>query len=278
MNAGLKLALNGTYGKTNDVFSPFYDPQYMLTITINGQLLLTMLGERIIDVIEDSTMLQANTDGLTIKILRDDYFKLLEICSEWEEFTSLTLEYAEYKQMVIRDVNNYLAEYTNGDVKLKGCFEYDKPWHKNHSMKIVAKALEKYFVEGIPVEETIDNTTDIHDFFICFKAAKGYTMKERFYDEISKGIGERKIQKTNRYLVTLHGSKLLKSIVKWNDKKGRDELKETYLQADYLCTIYNEYDPELSIESYNINKDFYVKECNKIIDVVCNSELQLSLF
>jgi len=47
-NGALKLALNGgSYGKTNSEHGPFRDPAVMLTITINGQLLLCMLAERL---------------------------------------------------------------------------------------------------------------------------------------------------------------------------------------------------------------------------------------
>ena len=44
-NAMLKLALNGVYGDSNNKHSPFFDPQYTMAITINGQLLLCMLAE-----------------------------------------------------------------------------------------------------------------------------------------------------------------------------------------------------------------------------------------
>jgi DNA polymerase elongation subunit (family B) len=51
VNDGLKLALNGTYGKSNDRFSFFYDPSYTMSIskmwstikTVNCWNLLKML-------------------------------------------------------------------------------------------------------------------------------------------------------------------------------------------------------------------------------------------
>ena len=46
-NGMLKLAANGVYGDSNNIYSPFYDPQYTMSITINGQLLLCMLAERL---------------------------------------------------------------------------------------------------------------------------------------------------------------------------------------------------------------------------------------
>lgn len=57
----LKLASNGTYGNTNSVFSVFYDPKMTMTITINGQLLLSMLTEKLIDI-PTLKIIQVNTD------------------------------------------------------------------------------------------------------------------------------------------------------------------------------------------------------------------------
>ena len=53
--------------------------------------------------------------------------------------------------MAIRDVSTYIAVYENGDIKHKNAFEIDKELHKNPSMR--SNCLEKYFVEGIPVED-----------------------------------------------------------------------------------------------------------------------------
>ena len=46
-NLALKLALNGSYGKSNSQYSPLYDPMYTMKTTINGQLLLCMLSEQL---------------------------------------------------------------------------------------------------------------------------------------------------------------------------------------------------------------------------------------
>jgi len=108
-NSGLKLALNGVYGKSNDKFSLFYDPKYTMQITINGQLLLSILAETFVDNIKDLTMLQINTDGITVKVKRTDKDLLLSLCKRWEEMTRLTLEYAEYSKMVIRDVELFAS-------------------------------------------------------------------------------------------------------------------------------------------------------------------------
>jgi hypothetical protein len=66
----IKLALNGAmFGKSNDEFSPIYDPKFMLSITVNGQLLLTMLAEQISDA--GIKIIQINTDGILVKCTKE---------------------------------------------------------------------------------------------------------------------------------------------------------------------------------------------------------------
>ena len=61
-NNMLKLALNGVYGKSNDKHSPFYDPQYTMSITINGQLLLCMLAEQLMKIPELKMLVRLGPD------------------------------------------------------------------------------------------------------------------------------------------------------------------------------------------------------------------------
>lgn len=108
-NAMLKLALNGVYGDSNNQFSVFYDPQYTMTITINGQLMLCMLAEMYLEV-PSVRILQVNTDGITIKVKRDDEKYVEEANKKWQDITKLQLEKARFSRLFIRDCNNYVAE------------------------------------------------------------------------------------------------------------------------------------------------------------------------
>jgi hypothetical protein len=103
-NYGIKIALNCVYGRSNDVYSYLYDPQFTMFITVNGQLLLTMLTEMIL-LRTDAQLLQANTDGVTVLVSRKYADEINIIRSEWEKMTSLELEDAYYKSMFIKDVN-----------------------------------------------------------------------------------------------------------------------------------------------------------------------------
>jgi len=119
-NDMLKLALNGVYGDSNNKYSCFFDPQYTMAITINGQLLLCMLAEVMLKQ-PAVRMIQVNTDGLTVKYPRSLQPWIRSVVAWWEELSGLKLESAEYNRMFIRDVNNYIAEYATGSLKRKRC-------------------------------------------------------------------------------------------------------------------------------------------------------------
>lgn len=262
MADGFKLSANSVYGKSNDKHSFLFDPIYTLKTTLNGQLMLSMLCEKLNTSI-DLTMLQVNTDGITVKIRKTDLDLYYSICKEWEAYTKLTLEYVEYSKMVIRDVNNYLSVKTDGKVKYKGAFEIDKDYHKDNSFKIIPIALSEYFVKGIPVEETIKNHTNIYDF--CGRQK----FKGGDYGTISTIVGNKivveKQQKNVRYFISNKGSSFVK-----NYQKGTTEV----INKGYLVTIFNTFEKQ-ELENYNINYSFYIKECNKELDNILDKQLTL---
>ncbi len=104
-----KLGLNGSYGKSNDKHSPFYDPSYTMAITINGQFIISMLCELLMKHIPGFQMIFVNTDGLCCYIPRFYEKYLHELCAYSDKQTGLTLEFQNYKMIAIRDVNNYIG-------------------------------------------------------------------------------------------------------------------------------------------------------------------------
>jgi hypothetical protein len=81
-NMMLKLALNGVYGDSNNEHSPFYDPKYTMTITINGQLSLCLLAEKLLRI-EGLKLVQVNTDGVTVACPRNKQEDYYRVCKEW---------------------------------------------------------------------------------------------------------------------------------------------------------------------------------------------------
>ena len=212
LNLGYKESLNSVYGKTNAAYHSFLtDPTYTVKTTINGQLLLTMLGERLLEI---GTPIMFNTDGLEFLIPRyklDDYY---QICKEWEGISNLELEYDEYDWMFIRDVNNYVAKYTIGKYKRKGAFmiydDYKGVYHKNPSALIIPLAVFKYISEGVDLETTIKEHNNIYDFLYGIKGKRNFQYnlircENNIIQKIDK-IDTRAL----RYYVAHNGSNLMK--------------------------------------------------------------------
>ena len=178
-NYVFKIILNSTYGLSNDENSFLYDPKFTMTITINGQLLLTKLFEMIMLGIPGAIPIMLNTDGLEIMIPNCYKTKYLQICTEWEKLTKLALEHDEYKKMIIGDVNNYIAIPQNPDKKpkCKGRFEWEDlekkklaVLHKNKSFLIIPKAIYAHFIYGTKPEDYLAQNQNIFDYCGGIKA------------------------------------------------------------------------------------------------------------
>lgn len=282
---GFKEAANASYGNSNSEYSWLYDPQYTMQTTINGQLMLCMLSEMLCERISDITVLQINTDGITVRIKRSDIENYKNICKEWERKTNLMLEFAEYDMMAIRDVNNYIAKSTKGKIKLKGAYETEKligsdiAYYKDNSFRIISEAALEYFDKGISAEDYIRSCTDI------FKFTGRAKFKSDSYGETRAIIKGEKIvnkqQKTTRYYISRNGRSFVKVYLTRKDENGnRHPYKEEIINVGYRVTIYNKHLP-LTIRSYDIDYDFYIEEANKLIDAIEGVKMnkaQLSLF
>lgn len=201
----LKLALNGTYGASNDKFSPFYDPKFTMMITINGQLSLCMAVEKMLKF-KDVQIIQCNTDGFTLKLRRDDVDESCEIVKWWEAVTKLELERNDYSKMIIRDVNSYIAVYEDGKLKNKGAYEWDNlPHHKNQSGLVIKKAAEEYLINNVDPEDFIRNHKDKFDFMLRTKVPR--SSKLVLVDE--EGI-DHQIQNICRYYISTKGQEMVK--------------------------------------------------------------------
>lgn len=216
-NAMLKLALNGTYGKSNDQYSPFFDPKFTMAITVNGQLSLCMIVEQLLKL-DGLQIIQCNTDGLTFKRKRSDEQQCVDIVKWWEDTTKLQLERCDYSKMVIRDVNSYVAVKLDGSLKSKGAYEWkDLPNHKNHSALIVKIAAEKYLAEGVDPEEFIRKHQNKYDFMLRTKVPR--SSKLVLVDE--NGI-DHQTQNICRYYISNKGMELIKVMPPLSETKTEE--------------------------------------------------------
>lgn len=294
----LKLASNGVYGNSNNPYSVFYDPQFTLTITINGQLMLCMLAEKLLNV-PTLKIIQINTDGITYYIHKNHEPQAAAICREWEKLTALVLEDTNYSRMWIRDVNNYIAESADGSLKLKGAYWSPDPldyagsisaaqpaaWHKDLGNVVSIRAAVAAMVHGVDPEIFIRLTTNPYDFMCRVKVQRS---NQLFW-------GGEQIQRNSRYYVSTDGRPLNKiapptgvegSFKKANGvseyeysrvmaetggqwdvrvctkNKSRYEAVNTSIQAGHKVTVCNDV---TDFDFATVNYDWYINEARKLI-------------
>ena len=264
-----KIILNSTYGLSNDANSFLYDPQFTMSITINGQLSLSMLYEMICEEIPGAIPLMQNTDGLETMIPREYEAQYLEICQRWEKITSLQLEHDKYSKIVLGDVNNYIAVNEAGKSKCKGRFEYkDLALHKNKSFLVIPQTIHAYFVDGIKPEKFITENLNIFDFCGGVKIKGDWKFVEHKVE-----LGDyttTPLQHTIRYFISKTGSKII--------KKNKTDNREIQVEAGkWMQTTLINY-VEKPFEEYDINYDYYLEKIKKEIESLEPNTNQLSLF
>ncbi len=275
-NEMMKLGLNGVYGDSNNPYSCFLDAKYTMTITINGQLLLCMLAERLMTV-PSLQLIQINTDGITFKVHRSMDWLVSKICKEWEKATWLDLESVDYSRMWIRDVNNYVAESAKDKkTKMKGAYLYPETvkdyagwWHKDYSALVVQRAAHAAMVHGVPVKQFVHMHGDPFDFMLRAKIPRDSTLR----------IGEREVQRITRYYMAKNGGPLTKlSPPVEGSTPGQYKRGTKVSQLDYWTVMQqigpNVWDARIHTKNKSKYDDrimafhvgFMVAECNRATD------------
>lgn len=221
----LKIVINATFGKLNDLYSPLRSVPNAMRVTINGQLYLLMLVEML--HAEGATILSANTDGVTILWDRDDIALCLPgVIDAWQKATGFELERTDYTAYARRDVNNYVAAGKGKkglEVKVKGAFFLTEAQGYGLGVKpgpesgkgdglIIKRAAVAYLANGTPIAETVENGKP-HEFIFYQRCKNGGTLEfdrqpigrlARWYASICGGVIRR--QNPNRSYATIpHG-------------------------------------------------------------------------
>lgn len=307
-NETLKLALNGLSGNLQNEHNFCYSPEAVMKIRINGQLLLLMLAEKLTQV--GCRIIQANTDGLFVLLKKDNYQQINTICRNWEQLTKLTLEEERFEAMYQYTINDYIAvttlypdmkkRFLSGEtiirkstkkpytcieeiqedfIKTKGMFITKVLLGKGLSAKIIPEAIIKYFVDGIPVEQTIKECKDIKKFLMSEKTGKQWHVEYMNKEQ----------QRTNRFYASTNGGYLWK----WKDTGHKEGEIITYIEP-YVgehkykasarqyqnmltasgVTLLNKFDDK-PIEERKINYRYYLREALKIIEELQPRQLEL---
>ncbi|NBP00887.1 MAG: hypothetical protein EBU90_12280 [Proteobacteria bacterium] len=277
----LKILLNSTYGLTNDEYSFLRDRAVTLSICINGQLLLTMLLEMLAEKIP-LELVMMNTDGFEVSIPREYEESYSSICKEWEQLTNLELEFENYNKLIISDVNNYIGIYTNGKTKTKGKYEFkDIPLHKNKSHAIIPYSVFNYWVNGIPIEETIKNHRNIFDFCAGVKAKfsseRGYSSYELHKVNISN-LEIKKLSKTVRYYICgkNHDGYLMKRYSNGIIEQVEAPSRKGRIFKDWKVKYFNKYFEPKNFTDYNIDYQYYIMKANEWVSEFNEKQLFIS--
>ena len=253
----LKLVCNTTYGAMLNKFNDLFDPLMGRSVCVSGQLYLLELAEHCFTVIEGLKIVQLNTDGIMVLCRKDQIAILDEICDEWMKRTMFDLETDTVIKIAQKDVNNYVEVQPGGKSKSKGGYLVRGiapagAFNINNNACIVATALKEYFVNGTPVEETINACNDIFQFQLIAKAGAKYKEAYHLVD------GEKEpVQKVNRVYATKDErfGKLFKV-------KAEDESTAKIEMLPEHCVIDN--DNKLVID--DVDKTFYIEMAKKRIN------------
>lgn len=180
-----KIQANGTFGKLGSCFSKIYSPDLMLAITVTGQLYLLILIEHLVDM--GLEILSANTDGITYAGTPELVERATEFILYYGEQTAFEFEFADYRRLSMKDVNNYVAVKTNGELKVKGLYA-GAGLMKNPTNEVCTLAVQAYLATGRPVASFISEHLTLENFpdFLQARTVNGgariYTTTEFIQD------------------------------------------------------------------------------------------------
>ena len=313
-NLFLKIVLNSPTGKMQQEVSWMYDPFNVFKIRINGQLILLMLVDRLLEL--GCEIIQVNTDGVVYRAKNQLREGIERAIHEVETITQLMFEVDEYEAFYQYAINDYFGvekgyseTHDPKQIEKKGMFITDTKLGKGLAPVVIPKAVINYFLTKQPVDEFIKKDRDIRDFLMSQAVDKKFKVVH----------GETPIQRINRFYASTDGAYLYKGLedpirivpfVKITFKDGTTvevqkseteehgrywynsdtvkienigerviNLNETEGLKNMLTksgvTILNKFD-ELPIEDRKINYRYYISEAKKVIADF--TEQQLSLF
>jgi hypothetical protein len=172
--------------------------------------------------------------------------------------------------MWIRDVNNYLAEKMNGELKRKGAYwyptnlkEYEGWWNKDYSNLVSKMIAEKYMTHSWSLD-MVKIFTDPFDFMLRYKA----TGESRLF------IGDVEQLKTVRYYVSKTGHPMKKvspARGEVGQYKRKNKIADDYFESVMKEIGKNVWDNRIhtknkskyDIVETSVQSGWKVKECNR---------------
>lgn len=265
--ACLKIVANaGIFGKMGSEKSFLCDKKAMYQVTINGQLFLLMLIEKL--ELAGIHVISANTDGIVTVVPRKLEKTADDICHWWEKHLGLELEFTYYTKYVTEGVNSYLTIKRGGSCKFKGRMNpkmFLEDLSKGYNSPIVAKCITEYFINGTPVMETLRNAKSILDF--CRTQNVNHKYRLEFTHVVDGKIRTDVVQRNTRFYISSTGGTLMKvESMGWNDN-GEEQVKKSSLCAGQRISICDTVD-DTDISELNVNYLYYYNEAMAIIEPI----------
>jgi hypothetical protein len=239
----LRIALNGTFGKTSDLYSPLYSPDLTMAIVLTGQLTLLMVIEWLEKA--GAIIISANTDGIMIKYRTEDKEKILQTIVDFERDIGYPFEHTAYRCVALKDVNNYFAVKTDRTIKAKGLYT-KQDLRKNPSAGICNIAVGNWLTHGKSLEESI----------------RSGKMKDYFY-----------VRNVNKEGGGMYGNERLGRVVRWYKTNRLNPLNFTYVsggakiaRTDNSAAL-QAYDPAGPLPD-DLDYNSYLREAIRIIQDV----------
>jgi len=287
----LKIVINRIYGALKDINDYLFDPKATYQTTMNGQLSLLMLIEKL-EVRSEGNIhvISANTDGIVSRF-KPEYQKLYDdLCAEWQKETEFELEFTYYEKYVRNNVNEYLAikkgfnakyiklnkdsETYDKDlaalekeyVKGKGALIFETPFNKGFIHPVVSLALKQYILYNISYIDTIKNhwklnKFNIYDYCISQKVDKKYNVLYKAF--VNGELVEKELQQYNRFFVVKSGGGTITKDDEYQ-KAGSNSTKarSQSLIAHERLEVFNDYHYQ---SDYNIDFNYYIHKVERYL-------------
>lgn len=256
-NETLKLVLNSTTGLLDNEYSWMYSPAEVMALRLTGQLILSR-------VLEDCNannlkVISLNTDSVDVIVPNGKEDLYLRIIQDIQEEFRVEFEHDKYKFINYKSVNDYIAQTLSGKVKVKGEFIYEKVLDGSNEFLIIPIAVKEFFVNNIPIEETVMNHKNIYDFCCSKKISRDYEII----------FMEKRQQQLNRFYASKKGGYLYKRKIKLTEKQQKAGKKPTleHIFKESGVIILNDTTDKLPKELF-VDFEFYIRK----------ARLQISLF
>ena len=259
-NLALKLTLNSVTGKMQQETSWMYDPFSVFKIRINGQLILLMLVDRLLEL--NCKIVQVNTDGVMYIAQETQRNAVQEAVHEVEQLSQLTFESDDYEAFYQYAINDYFGvekgfsqSHNPKLIEKKGMFITDPRLGKGLAPAIIPKAVINYFLTKQPTSEYIKKSKDIKDFLMYQRVDKKFKVIH----------GDKPVQRINRFYASTNDYSLFKV-----DETGKVENMLTKSGVTILNNM-----NDIPIEDRHLNYQYYISEANKIISEFIYQQLEL---